>query len=64
MKTEHKAIIKLFYFMSTNRNTRARLVCCLTKMADAERSFEERFSEMARQFSVIYDNDSFSLDTS
>ena len=32
-------------------------------MAEAEGSFEERFSETVRQFPVIYDNGSFSLET-
>ena len=48
----------LSFFLSTTQSTRSTL----TKMAEAERSFEERFSETVRQCSVIYDNDSFSLD--
>ena len=38
-----------------------RFVHHLTKMAEAEGSFEERFPEMMRQFPIIYDNSSFSL---
>ena len=37
------------------QSTFSRFVCSLTKMAEAEESFEERFSETVRQFPVIYD---------
>ena len=49
--------------MSANRSTRSRFVRGLTKMTEAEGSFEEMFSETMRQFPAVYDNGSFSLET-
>ena len=36
-----KNVLKLYFFLSTNQSTRSKLVRGLTKMADAEQSFEE-----------------------
>ena len=51
--------LSYFFFISYNQCTRSKFVRSLTKRAEAERSFEERFLETVRQFPVIYDNTEF-----
>ena len=62
MKEEQRTFLS-YFVLSTNQTTRPRFVPSLTKMAEAEGSFKERFLETVRQFSVLYDKGSFSLDT-
>ena len=55
MKTAHEArarnLLELFFYQQVIRSS---FVSDLTKMAEAEGCFEERFSETVRQFLVIY----------
>ena len=43
-----------FFFLPTDQRTCSGFVRGFTKMAEAEGSFEERFSETVRYFLVIY----------